>query len=213
MKTVILALIGLGFCVQARSESVTTTDGATYNNITAQRVDPDGLYLEYTLPGGGFGMSKVKFTRLSADQQKQFGYDADKARDYETKVAKANEDYRQQCIKWDETAKSQRAEQQAREDQQDKALNERIAALTQLKQAEAHLAQVAPNAAADGYGYGYSWGGDGIGLIAIPQIGRTPRARTDFAPVVTPVPFPEVNIPKTAQQHSHPMIHGTHPGL
>ncbi len=163
MKTVILALIGLGLCVQARSESVTTTDGATYNNITAQRVDPDGLYLEYTLPGGGFGMSKVKFTRLSADQQKQFGYDADKARDYETKVAKANEDYRLECLKWDETAKSQRAAQQAREDQQDKILNDRISALTQLRQAEAHLAQVAPNAAAEGYGY--SWGGDGIGLI------------------------------------------------
>ena len=107
MKTVILALIGLGLCAQARSSNLSTTDGVTYNHITAQRVEPDGLYIEYTLPNGGIGMSKVKFSRLSADQQKQFGYDAAKAKDYEAGVAKANEEFRQQCVRQEQAAQTQ----------------------------------------------------------------------------------------------------------
>src|SRR5579862_263584 len=98
MKTMILALIALGLCARAQSISLSTTDGATYNHITAQRVDPDGLYIEYTLPGGGIGMSKVKFSRLSSEQQKQFGYEPAKAHEYESQVAKANEDFRQESL-------------------------------------------------------------------------------------------------------------------
>src|ERR1700728_2482690 len=99
MKTVVLALLALGFCAQARSTTLSTTDGATYNNVTTQRVDPDGLYIEYTTSGGGLGMSKIKFSRLSSDQQKQFGYDATKARDYELSVAKATEVNRQESLR------------------------------------------------------------------------------------------------------------------
>ena len=43
--------------------ALTTTDGKTYDHISVQRADPDGLYIEYTLPGNGVGSAKVKFTR------------------------------------------------------------------------------------------------------------------------------------------------------
>lgn len=193
---------------------MTTTDGATYYNVTAEHVYPDGLVLEYTTPGGGIGMSKVKFERLSADQQKQYGYDPAKARDYEVQVAKAQEEYRQECIKRDEAAKSQRATETVQQDQRERMINDRIDALTRLEQAEARLAEVAPNYGGDNSGSGWGWGGDGFGLVAVPNVGRAARARTDFAPVVTPVPFPEVNVPNTTRQHIRPNVHvPSHSGM
>src|ERR1700678_1668743 len=108
MKAALFVLIALGLCASAWSRSLTTTDGATYNNISTQRVDPDGLYIEYALPGGGVGMSKIKFSRLSADQQKQFGFDATKAREYEAGVAKATEEYRQESLRMEQIAQAAR---------------------------------------------------------------------------------------------------------
>ena len=187
----VLAIIGLGLCVQARSENLSTKDGATYNNITAQRVDPDGLYIEYTPAGGGVGASKVKFSRLSSDEQKQYGYDPDKAKDFEAKVAKATEDFRQDCIRREQTAQTQRTSDQELDDQRDKALTDRITAMAHLKEAEAELARATGGSENGGYG----WGGGEYPVVAIPEIGRAPRARTDYAPVVTPVPFPRLNTP------------------
>jgi len=196
MKAIILTLIGLGFCVQAKSANLSTVDGAIYNNITVQRAEPDGLYIEYTPPGGGLGMSKVKFSRLSQDQQKHFGFDSTKAKDYEVQVAKATEDYRQECVRREQAAQTQKAAQQARADQEERTFNDRIMAMAQLKSAEADLAR-----ATGGNGnYGWSSLGGGDGLFAIPQVGgRVPRARTDYAPVVTPIPFPQVNTPRSTR--------------
>jgi hypothetical protein len=72
---------------------ITTTDGQTYDHITAQRTDPDGLYVEYTLPGGGMGAAKVKFSRLSARLRKQCGYSSWAARDYEDATAEGARAY------------------------------------------------------------------------------------------------------------------------
>ena len=184
MKTVVLALIVLGLCAQARSTSLSTTDGTTYDNITEQRVDPDGLYIEYTLPNGGLGMSKIRFSRLSTDQQKQFGYDAARARDYEAKVAKANEDFRQESIHNEQAAQAQMAAQQSRTDREEKNFNERLIALAQLKIAEADLARATGNANFGGYGW---LGGSDVFPI---QTLRHPVSGTQFAPVVTPIPLP-----------------------
>lgn len=184
MKALILALITLGLCAPARSASLTTVDGVTYNHITTQRVDPDGLFIEYTLPDGGLGMAKVKFSRLSAEQQKQFGYDPKKAQEYELGVAKATEAFRQEALRMDQIAQAAR---QARDAQNDRAAYERFVALSQ-----ANAMQAPPYDNGAGYGW---YGGGGIGLIALPQTGRVPPARTQYAPVVTPIPYPRLNVP------------------
>lgn len=183
MKTVVLAFIALGLCAQVRGTSLSTADGTTYNNITEQRVDPDGLYIEYTLPNGGVGMSKVKFSRLSSDQQKQFGFDASKAKDYESKVAKANEDFREESVRVEQASQTRIAAQQARSDQEEKNFNERLIALAQLKTAEAELARATANANVGSYG----WIGGGDFPI---QTLQHPVSKTEFAPVVTPIPLP-----------------------
>jgi hypothetical protein len=100
MKAIIITLGALALCLpaQAQSVSLSTTDGDTYTGITFERVEPDGLYIEYSLPGGGFGMSKVKFSRLSRPLQRQFGFDKSKARDYEDAIAQANTSASQDLI-------------------------------------------------------------------------------------------------------------------
>lgn len=156
MKATILALIGLGLYIQAHSEAISTVDGATYNNVTTKRVDPDGLYIEYGLPGGGVGMSKVKFSRLSPDQQKQFGYNADMAKDFEAKVSKATDDLRQQSIRWDEAAKAEKKVRQAQETE--KVANGPINATAQANQAQSSVGD-SPGVYT-GYEYGWSsWSG------------------------------------------------------
>ena len=181
----IIALIGLGLCVQAEAASLSTTDGTTYDHITTQRIDPDGLYIEYTPPGGGIGMSKVKFSRLSEDQQRQFGYDADKAKAHTAQVAKANAEFRDESIRWEQLAQAQRVVRQQRELEEEKIQTEKLMALAQLNPAQAS----AP--ASENYG-GWSGGGD---LFGIPTSGRVPEAKTVFAPIVRPVPFPVINTP------------------
>lgn len=196
MKTTIFALIALSFCIQARSTSLTTIDGVTYNNITTQRVDPDGLYIEYATSNGGVGMSKVKFSRLSADQQKQFGFDATKAHNYEVQVAKANEDFRQESARFDQIVQ---ATARAREERDEKALNDRMVAMSQF-----NASQITPPPDSVP-GYNYSYGGyydGGAGLIGIPNNGRVPPATRVYAPNVRPIPFPQINTPNNNVPHN-----------
>ncbi len=163
MKTFILALMGLGFCIQVKGESLSTIDGATYDNITTKRADPDGLYIEYTPAGGGLGMSKIKFSRLSPDQQKQFGYEPAIARDFEIKAARAMEDWRQQNLRLEQLGKAEREAREAREEQEQQMATDRLMAMAQLEQARA-----------DGGGAGYDWSslGGGYGAFAFPETGN-----------------------------------------
>lgn len=186
MKGLYLSLLAaFVVCLPARSNTLTTADGVTYNNITTERVDPDGLYIEYSLPGGGVAMSKIKFSRLSADQQKQFGFDAAKARDYEVQVAKANEDFRQEALRDEQIA---RAARRAREERDAKVLNQQLVAPAQVSASEPNP----PDTSVPGYNYGY-WGGGGY--WGVPGVRHYIPARRDYAPIVTPIPFPKINVP------------------
>lgn len=193
----ILALAGIMvvLCASANAESLSTTDGTTYDNIASKRADPDGLVIEYKLPSGGLGMAKVRFARLSADQQKQYGYDANKAREYEAQTAKATEEWRAEAIKAEQEGRARKAEQLAQENQAETLQTDRIVAMTQLKQAEADLARSSGGGGEDyGGAFGGYFGGGDFGF-AIPPTGRVPRAKRRLAPIVAPVPFPRLNTP------------------
>ena len=111
-------------------------------------------------------MSKVKFSRLSPDQQKQFGYDSAKAKDYEAKVAKATEDCRQESIRWEQAKQGEIAAQKAPKEQEERIVTDRIMAMAQLKQAEANLERATDSNG----GYGWSSLGGGYGLFGQPRI-------------------------------------------
>jgi hypothetical protein len=68
---------------------IITTDGVTYNQVKLDRVDPDGLLVEFQPAGGGTGIARLKFAKLPISLQKQFGYDPGKAAGYEQEEKQA----------------------------------------------------------------------------------------------------------------------------
>lgn len=62
---------------------IVTTDGQIYNSVKLLRVLPDGLLVQYLPASGGMGLARLKFTKLPPSYQKQFGYNPEKASNYE----------------------------------------------------------------------------------------------------------------------------------
>jgi hypothetical protein len=106
--------------------AITTTDGKTYDHITAQRVDPDGLYIEYAPGGKGMGCAKLKFNRLSPDMQKEYGYDADAAKKYEDDTYKATLAFQSWAEQQDAAGQKARADAAARDLQEETILPQPI---------------------------------------------------------------------------------------
>jgi hypothetical protein len=51
---------------------IVTIYGTVYKNTQVEKVDPDGLIISYSTPGGGLGMSKVYFTDLPDQFREQY---------------------------------------------------------------------------------------------------------------------------------------------
>jgi hypothetical protein len=114
--------------IQSHPAEITTVDGKTYAGLTVQKIDPDGLLVEYKPPGGGIGITKIKFKDMPANLQQQYHYDSDKAGAYETRQAQGIGEWRAQQQKQAEAGKAaavQRARQDAFEQQQQADLAER----------------------------------------------------------------------------------------
>jgi hypothetical protein len=161
--------------------AITTTDGKTYDHITAQRADPDGLYIEYAPGGKGLGSAKLKFGRLSNDLQKQYGYDADAARKYEDETYKANVAF-QTWVDQQEAAR-----QKARADADARALQEEVLLAQQIP------VPVAPAPADYGnYDGGWYYGGR-LPFRTVRRFnhftGSTFRGTVPFAQLITPLGF------------------------
>jgi len=160
-KLVLFLLAACAGTAFAAESSLTTTDGRTYDRISSLRADPDGLYIEYTTPRGGLGSAKVKFTRLSADQQKQYGYNADAAQKYEEGAARAVQTYQAFAKEQDEARQKAVADREARELQEETLATQREVAAAQREMAAAQTAQAAAAMSSyapdSGYGYGYGF--------------------------------------------------------
>jgi hypothetical protein len=127
MKAKITILIGLiAACRVAMATdtfpAITTTDGKTYDHITAQRADPDGLYIEYAPGGKGMGSAKLKFARLSNDLRKQYGYDANAAKKYEDETYRATLAFRTWADQQEAARQKAQADAAARELQEEAIL-------------------------------------------------------------------------------------------
>jgi hypothetical protein len=180
MKTLIIAMLGLGLAAGSRAENLSTTDGTTYHNITIQRADPDGLSIAYTPAGGGLGVAKVKFSQLTADQQKQFDYDPAKAQEFEARCAQATAAVQAQAVQWDAAAQAARSRRQIQELEQQKMENDFTLAMAQLQTTQAE------NNAGGYYNGGWSLGG-GYSLTALPVLHgrlRTVNGGLEVVPIV-----------------------------
>lgn len=169
MKAAIVSLIAmLAACRVAMAADsfpdITTTDGKTYDHITAQRADPDGLYIEYSVDGNGLGCAKIKFSRLSPDLQKQFGYDADAAKKFEDDTYKATVAFRTWADQQDAARQKAEADAAAR-DLQEETLFAQLAQRMQASSAPQGQAAGYAQPYDNGYGYGYGNGWP-YGLLA-----------------------------------------------
>jgi hypothetical protein len=80
-----------------QASEIITGKGLVYRDVSVQKVEPDGLTIEYKPMGGGMGMAKLKFKELSESLQRQYGYDAEKAAAYESDRIKAVADAGQEA--------------------------------------------------------------------------------------------------------------------
>lgn len=62
---------------------IVTTDGKVYQAVSLAGIEPDGLLVQYRPAGGGIGMALLKFSKLPASFQKEFGYDSRQASAFE----------------------------------------------------------------------------------------------------------------------------------
>jgi len=91
-------LTGFLFGTGAGAAQITTSDGRTYNDAAVERVEADGLVINYLPQGGGVGVAKLKFRNLPDSLRNQYGYDADRAAKYEAEQAQAAALYRNQFV-------------------------------------------------------------------------------------------------------------------
>ena len=66
---------------------IISLDGTTYESVRILKVEPDGLMIEYAPQAGGIGLKKLKFVDLSAELQLKYGYDPQKAAEYQATQA------------------------------------------------------------------------------------------------------------------------------
>ena len=68
-------------CVRLSAEDFTTIEGKKYEGVTISRVEPDGLMIMTDS-----GIEKIAFGRLPADVQKRFGFDPNKAAQFQQQL-------------------------------------------------------------------------------------------------------------------------------
>lgn len=93
---------------------IRTTDGRVFRNATVERVTPSGVDIGYLRQDGTYAMIGLSLSSLTPDLQKQFGYDPEKARQFDDQLKAAN------TMPLDQTAESE-AERMARVTQEVKA--------------------------------------------------------------------------------------------
>lgn len=195
---ILLAALAASPVLATTPSSLQTTDGTTYNHISNLRADPDGLYIEYIIPGGGFGSAKVKFGRLSTDLQKQYGYDSDAAKKFEDDNYKASVAYRAWADQQDAIHQKAMADMAARDFQEEIILAQRPPMLPVVDQ---------PAGDSSGSGYLDSYaGGYPFGLLAPRNAwtGSTFRGMVPQDQLFTPLGFnPNKTqaIPATLRNH------------
>ena len=77
----------------AAPTEITTQDGKVYRGVTVDRIEADGIVIDYRLEGGGSGIAKVKFVNLPENLQRQYGYDPQKAAAFESEKLKWQQTY------------------------------------------------------------------------------------------------------------------------
>jgi hypothetical protein len=116
---------------------ITTLDGKTYEKVILKKVDPDGLLVLFTPKEGGSGAAKLKFRNLPPELRERYGYDPDRASDYEVAQARGAALWLAESAVWAEQKRAAQAEQAAWERQMRAEAESRNAAEEERARVEA----------------------------------------------------------------------------
>ena len=120
-------------------DRITTLDGKTYEKVILDKVEPDGFVVLFSPVGGGSGTAKLKFRNLPVELRERYGYDADRAADYEAAQARGEAVWRAEHAVRMEQREAAQAEQAA--------LERQMRAEAELRRAEAEQARAEAEAA------------------------------------------------------------------
>jgi hypothetical protein len=98
------------------SDELTTKLGTIYHKYRIERVDPAGITISYDINGGGLGMEKVPFNLFPDEWQQRYGYDREKAVQYESEQKRAMALMREQMIADEQAYREKRAKEEAAEE-------------------------------------------------------------------------------------------------
>jgi hypothetical protein len=98
------------------SDELVTKLGTVYHKFRIERVDPAGITISYELSGGGLGMEKVPFNLFPDEWQQRYGYDREKAAQYDLEQKRAMALMREQMIADEQAYRDKRAKEEAAEE-------------------------------------------------------------------------------------------------
>ena len=90
--------------------------GTVYHKYRIERVDPAGITISYDINGGGLGMEKVPFNLFPDEWQQRYGYDREKAVQFESEQKRAMALMREQMIADEQAYREKRAKEEAAEE-------------------------------------------------------------------------------------------------
>jgi len=98
------------------SDALVTKLGTVYREFRIERVDPAGITISYVPNGGGLGMEQVPFKLLSDEWQQRYGYDPEKAAEFDLEQKRAMAQMREQMIADEQAYREKRAKEEAAEE-------------------------------------------------------------------------------------------------
>jgi len=103
------------------SDELVTKLGTVYHKFRIERVDPAGITISYEFSGGGLGMEKVPFNLFPDEWQQRYGYDREKAAQFDLEQKRAMAQMREQMIADEQAYREKRAKEEAAEEAAKKA--------------------------------------------------------------------------------------------
>jgi hypothetical protein len=168
---------------------LTTLDGKSYVEVVVQKIEPDGLLVAFTPVEGGVGAAKVKFRNLPGAVAEQYGYDAVKAKDFESQMAQGETRWKAENVVWE--ARKEAAEQAAQERRLKQ--EEQLALRVSTQEARAEEGSREPQGAPYPGGY---WWTENFGTrhsrsrsrgVSTPEVSPVPPSMQPMRPWIAPM--------------------------
>ena len=106
----------LGVTNEMSTDVLATKSGGVYHKFSIERVDPAGITIGYVLNGGGLGLEKIPFNLFPDDWQQHYGYDREKAAQFDAEQKRAMAQLRERMIADEQAYKEKRAQEEAAEE-------------------------------------------------------------------------------------------------